>query len=185
MLARVLDRIEDYEAARAHKARTASIAGWRARLSGLWSAWPTRGRVALAGQFAGLLLLVIALLFATQRARRFSDLAAREKARADQNEQLLKVTEQRYETLAGPNPENAGPSMRLTVSFQERATEKEIRELLNEINATIVRGPSPQRLYVVALPVTRNQDRQQVAATALNRLRAKPKIVLFAAEQPE
>jgi hypothetical protein len=137
------------------------------------------------GQFAVILLLAIALFFTTQRARRFSDLAAREQARADHNEQLLKDSQLKYETLSGPNPERVGPSVRLSVGFRERATEKEIRELLNEINATIVRGPSPQGLYVIALPVARDEDRERVAAGALNQLRARPKIILFAAAQPE
>jgi len=182
MLTRVLNRIEDYEAARAGTMHTETfVAGWRARLSVFLLSW---GRVAFAAQFAALLLLAVALIFTTQSARHFEDLAASEKARADHGEQELKETQQRYETLAGPNNTDSTQGARLTVAFQEGATEKEIRELLINIKGTIVSGPSAQRIYVVVLPAAQGTERQRLVAAALNQLRSNPQTVQFAAEQP-
>src|SRR5262245_47861615 len=126
MLDRVLNRIEDYEAAR--RQQSASV-GWSVWLNALWFAWPTWGRLAFVGQFAVLLVLAMALVFAIQRARHFGDQAAQERLRADHNEQLLKQTERRYETLTGPDKVNGAQGVRLNVAFQESATEREIREL--------------------------------------------------------
>lgn len=179
MLASLLNRIEDYEAARAATThRESLVAGWRERLSVFWFSW---SRVALAAQFAALLLLAVALIFTTQRARSFADRAASERARADHVEQLLKESQQNYETLAGRSEANRGT---LAVAFQERATEKEIRELLKAINGTIVSGPSPQRMYSIALKSAEGPERERIVAAALNQLRTQPQIVLFAAEQP-
>lgn len=186
VLDRVLNRIEDYEAARAGRARAESTAAsWGARLNAFWLALSPWRRVAMAGQFAALLLLAVAIVFTAQRARRFENQVAREKLRADHNEQLLKETEQRYQTLVGPPKTMSVQGARLNITFQERATEKEIRELLNDINATIISGPSPQRIYVVALPAPQGPDRQRLITSALTQLRAKPRVVLFVAEQPE
>ncbi len=186
MLDRVLNRIDDYGAARAGRARAESTTPrWSARLNAFWLALFPWRRVAMAGQFVALLLLAVAIVFTAQRARRFEDQAARERLRADHNEQLLKETEQRYETLVGPNRTNGAQGARLNVAFQEHATEKEIRDLLNDINATIISGPSPQRIYVIALSAARGPDRQRLVTSALTQLRAKPRVVLFAADQPE
>ncbi len=182
-LAQVLNRIEDYEAALAGTTHQEPLIDrWRERLYVFWLAW---GRAAFAAQFVAILLLVVALVFTTQRAQSFAERAVSEKARADANEQLRKETQQRYETLAGPNNPNGTQGARLTVAFQESATEKGIRELLNGIKGTIVSGPSPQRMYVVALPVAQGADRQRVVDAALNQLRTNPQTVLFVAERTE
>jgi len=75
--------------------------------------------------------------------------------------------------------------VRLNVAFQESATEREIRELLNDISAHIISGPSRQRIYVIALPAAQGPERQRIIAEALTRLHARPRVVLFAAAQPE
>lgn len=183
MLARVLNRIDDYEAAQEGTThRETLVDRWREGLSVFWLSW---GRAAFAAQFAVLLFLVVALVLTTQRAQSFVERAATEKARADHSEQLLKEAQERYETLAGPNNPNGTQGTRLTVAFQEHATEKEIRKLLNDINGTIVSGPSPQRMYVVTLPAAQGADQQRIVDAALNQLRMNPQTVLFAAERRE
>lgn len=183
MLTHLLNRIEDYEAARANTTQRETLVNrFRENLSVFWLSW---GRAAFAAEFAALLLLVVALVFTTQRSQSFAERAAIEKARADESEQRLKETQARYETLTGPNNSNGTAGGRLSVAFQERATEKEIRELLNRIHGTIVSGPSPQRMYVVALPAAQGADRQRVVDAALNQLRTNPQTVLFVAERTE
>jgi hypothetical protein len=55
-----------------------------------------------------------------------------------------------YRTLSGPQAiEDKGP--RLTVLFQDGVPEKSMRELILEINGTIIRGPTPMGVYTVEL----------------------------------
>jgi hypothetical protein len=178
---RIMERIENYEAARsAAVPGVASASSWRTQLSLLWSSW---GRVAFATQFAALLVLLVVLAFTVQQARTLEEQVATERTRSEISEQNLKDTQQRYETLAGAGFNRSTEGALLMVAFQQAATEKEIRELLNTIKGSIVSGPSAQNMYVVELIAARGADREQVIAAALNHLQARPAIVQFAAER--
>jgi len=64
----------------------------------------------------------------------------------------LYFSEPEYEVLSG-NPQTAeitGPVV--MISFQDSATEKEIREILTSIDGRIIDGPKAGGLYVVELP---------------------------------
>lgn len=79
-----------------------------------------------------------------------------------------------FKTLTS-RPPLPGEGIKINVIFDEGAREKEIREVLNGIGATIVHGPSLEGLYVIE--VKANQD----AGTVLKRLK-EGRIVKFAEE---
>ena len=176
-LDRVLNRITAYEEAQANS----FLPKLRAFFAGPWS-FP---QVAFAGQVAIWLLLLGTIILALQRARNYESLATQERARAEQNEKLLAEAKRQYTVLSGSNQPDLTNSVRLNVVFQEKATEKEIRALLTMMNGTIISGPSPQRFYVVALPVTQETDRQRILREALERLQSKSQVVFFAAEKTD
>ncbi|HEX4946903.1 MAG TPA: zf-HC2 domain-containing protein [Blastocatellia bacterium] len=146
--------------------------------------WSFR-HVAFAGQFAVWLLLLGTILLALQRARDAETAATQERARAEQTEQQLAAAKRQYSVLAGPDAPSVTNHVSLKVVFQEKATEQEIRALLTAINGTIIRGPSPQRFYVIVLPVPQEADRAQILRAALERLQAQAQVVLFAAEKTD
>lgn len=181
----VMNRIEKYELSRTDKVRSENFFNrLQSFFSETFGAWNTSSKLVFAGQFAILILLIGALIFAMQRSRGFENLAAQEKSRADQNKKQLEDMKKQYTTLAGSNGVDLTNAVRINIAFQERATEKEIRELLTNINATIISGPS-ESFYVIALPVAKDADKQKVLNEALEKLRANSKVVLFAGERTE
>jgi anti-sigma factor RsiW len=58
-----------------------------------------------------------------------------------------------YQTLSDPAAAPA-PALALRVMFSPRATEKEIRELLQSVGGEITAGPSPLGVYTVEVPAT-------------------------------
>jgi hypothetical protein len=52
----------------------------------------------------------------------------------------------------------------LRLVFAEDTTEKELRDLLHDIDATIVGGPTPQAIYTVQLSVATPERAQQISA---------------------
>jgi hypothetical protein len=79
-----------------------------------------------------------------------------------------------YRTLS--NPEAAPvPSVRLTVMFQPKATEREIRTLLQGVKGEIVAGPSPSGAYMVAVPAAGDSS-----VVVLARLRSEERLVMLA-----
>ena len=176
-LDRVLNRINAYEEAQANGLLTKL----RAFFAAPWS-FP---QVVFVGQVAIWLLLLGTIILAFQRARNYESLATQEQARAEQTAKELAEAKRQYTVLSGSNQSDLTNSVRLNVVFQEKAMEKEIRALLTMINGTIISGPSPQRFYVVALPVTQEADRQQILRAALERLQSKSQIVFFAAEKTD
>jgi hypothetical protein len=79
-----------------------------------------------------------------------------------------------YRTLS--NPEAAPvPTVRLTVMFQPKATERDIRTLLQGVKGEIVAGPSPSGAYTVAIPAAGDP-----AAVVLARLRSEEHLVMLA-----
>jgi hypothetical protein len=81
------------------------------------------------------------------------------------------------DTGSGPEP----GQVRLQVVFADDMTEREIRELLSSIGATIVAGPSPMAVYTLAIAA---DDREAPARTreTLAVLRAHPKVRLAEAK---
>lgn len=83
-----------------------------------------------------------------------------------------------YETLSRPAPAVAGDRARLHLVFAEETTERELRELLHDVDGVLVGGPSPRGVYTVELPVGAS-ERQRVEASAA-RLRGDRRVRLVA-----
>ncbi|HEY4564410.1 MAG TPA: zf-HC2 domain-containing protein [Thermoanaerobaculia bacterium] len=79
-----------------------------------------------------------------------------------------------YRTLSNPDAAPV-PTVRLRVMFSPRATEKEIRELLQGIHGEITAGPSRMGAYTVEIPAA-----DDPAGAVLARLRSEPQVVVFA-----
>jgi hypothetical protein len=175
-LDRLLNRVTAYEEAQAKS----FLSKLRRLFTMPWS-FP---QVAFAGQVAIWLLLLGTIILVLQRARNYELLATQERARAEQIEKQLAEARQ-YTALAGSNQPDLTNSVRLNVVFQENATETDIRALLTTINGTIISGPSPQRFYIVALPVAQDTDRQRILREALERLQSQSQVIFFAAEKTD
>jgi hypothetical protein len=83
-----------------------------------------------------------------------------------------------YQTLSGPSVSPTLAPARLTVVFQEQATEAEIRNLLQRVQGTIAAGPSALGLYTIALAGERDPEERVVRA--LQELQRHPRVVKFA-----
>ena len=80
-----------------------------------------------------------------------------------------------YYTLSGPQTiEGKGPQ--LTILFQEGIEEQTLREVILDINGTIVRGPTPMGVYTVELPPNITSEGLQGVISAL---RQKSDIIRF------
>jgi hypothetical protein len=77
-----------------------------------------------------------------------------------------------YQTLSDPATAPA-PTLALRVMFSPRATEKEIRELLQGIRGEITAGPSPLGVYTVEVPAAGDP-----LSVVLARLRSEPAVSL-------
>jgi hypothetical protein len=183
MFSRIVSRIEDYEASQKSGGKSL-ITKWSERLSDFWSSQTAFSKLAFAGQLAALLLLAFAFVFSIQRARNFENQVAQEKKRADHNEKLLEEERQKYKTLSGPDGVKDANVILFNVAFQESAKEKEIRKLLESVKGRIISGPSSQRFYVIAVSISEGEDKERVAVEALEKLRSKPRVVLFVEARP-
>jgi hypothetical protein len=85
-----------------------------------------------------------------------------------------------YRTLTGPtiSGEPSGTRVRLRVAFVEQAPERAIRIVLEEVQATIVDGPSAAGFYLIDVPLDRGL---KTPPEALRALRGRPDVVRFAA----
>ncbi len=84
----------------------------------------------------------------------------------------LFFNEPEYEVLSTGNQvaEDLGPS--IMISFQNSATEKEIRELLTSVGGKIIDGPKAGGLYIVELPAGFNSEStmdEEIAKLKLNK----------------
>lgn len=180
----IMNRIVEYEATRADNIRSENfLSKLQSFFSETLSTWNTFSKLAFATQFVILFLLIGAFLLSFQRSRQLEFLATQEKTRADQNEKQLEEMKNKYIVLVGSNGVDLANTVRINIAFQEKATEREIRELLSSINATIINGPSEQ-FYVITLPV-KDADRQKVLNEGLEKLKANSKVILFAEEKTE
>lgn len=170
LAARVMDRVEAYERERT---RSADQRGWTLR------SWFTQPSLALA-ELAAIVLLAAAVAIYVGRASRFESLAGSEGRRADAALAALAEQEKRYQTLAQNCPDTRRNIVTVNVVFSPAASEKEIRDLLSKINASITQGPSPLGVYIIAIPVSEGSDRRQVQDQTVRELRARPLVVAFA-----
>lgn len=86
-----------------------------------------------------------------------------------------------YRTLSGPAAiDGNGP--RLSILFQDGVQEKTAREVILQINGTIVRGPSPMGIYTVELRSAMSPEELQGIISAL---REKRNVIRFVEVQGE
>lgn len=91
------------------------------------------------------------------------------------------VGETIYRTLSGPTSiEEKGP--RLSILFQDGVQEKTAREVILDINGTIVRGPSPMGVYTVELQSDMTPEELQGVIASL---RQKRNVIRFVEVQGE
>jgi len=150
-LQRMLARIEESE-------NESAASGWRllAPLRSLVQATPRPLRGALVAQAAVILLLVGFLAWSASRPG------------------AAPTPPPAYRTLSNPDAAPV-PTIRLRVMFSPKATEKEIRELLQGIHGEITAGPSRMGAYTVEIPAA-----EDPAGAVLARLRSEPQVVVFA-----
>jgi hypothetical protein len=190
LMSRVMDGIDEYEEKRSRPKIKRLFA--RLRTWGLASP-----QLALA-QSLILILLASALGIFIARSGHYQSLFDQEKERANINEKLLAeerklLAEERnkLKTLAGNDSLRMMDSdisqtktARINAAFQEKATEKAIRELLASLKANIAHGPSTLGIYIITVPVAEGQTEQAAVENAVERLRSRPDLVRFAEAQP-
>jgi hypothetical protein len=155
LLNRALAEIEDYERGRAQK----PIRRWREQIAefwtGLWPSAPVFARVAMAAQLALVLALGTVAVYQYEH------------------------PQIEYRTSAGPS--GPGTGAKISVTFDENASEREIRQVIEEIHGTIVEGPTAQGSYTVQLPIPPEQTAEM--EKDLQALRQHPRVVRFAVEK--
>jgi len=168
LLNRALAEIEDYERTRPQEESTKAgkPGSFRDRVRAFreswWPATPVFARFAMAGQLA--LILVVGTLAVYQY----------------NHPQIV------YRVASGPSGANAGATQaqgRLSVRFNEKASERQIRQALSEVHATIVDGPSAQGLYTVQLPIA--PDQTDELDKAAQKLLQNRRVVTFAAREQQ
>jgi hypothetical protein len=118
-----LAQIDSYERERAEREEGRGILGWlRRNFVPAWEATPSLTRAAVAAQFALMLALGGALL----------------------------LPERDGFTTVGGGSDSA--QARIAIGFTEATREAELRELVRELEGTIVGGPSALGLYTIELP---------------------------------
>ncbi|HEX4997902.1 MAG TPA: zf-HC2 domain-containing protein [Terriglobia bacterium] len=85
-----------------------------------------------------------------------------------------------YTTLSGQTGVRSGP--RLTVMFQPTVTEQALRQVLVDLGANLVSGPSALGVYVVEL--TGRADSDAEVESTIRDLRAKTDVISFVERQP-
>jgi len=156
LLNRALAEIEDYERTRTEPKQGPSQSWLSTLRESWWPRTPVLARIALAAQMA--LLLVVGGVAIYQHSH----------------------PEVVYTTTSGPSTGKAGQAM-ISVVFNEKASERDIRQTLEEIRGTIIDGPTPQGSYTVQLPVRPEQTAE--LDKVLQILSRKPQVVSFAAEK--
>lgn len=167
LLNRALAEIENYERQRAQaEGRPApKPENLRDRLRAFrenwWPATPVFARFAMATQLALLLAVGTVALYQYNHPR--------------------VVRESPYGVTAGPSGPNTGSEAKakISVAFNEKASAREIRQALSEINGTIVDGPSAQGFYTVQLPFAPEQTTE--VDKVVQKLQQNRRVVSFAA----
>ena len=166
LLNRALVEIESYERQHAQAGgRPAPKPGnFRDRLRAFrenwWPATPVFARFAMATQLALLVAVGTVALYQYNHPR--------------------VVRESPYGTAAGPSgTPGTEAKAKISVAFNEKASAREIRDTLSEINATIVDGPSAQGFYTVQLPFAPEQTTE--VDKVVQKLQQNRRVVSFAA----
>ena len=166
LLNRALAEIDNYERQRAQaEGRPAPKPGnFRDRLRAFrenwWPATPVFARFAMAMQLALLVAVGTVALYQYNHPR--------------------VVRESPYGTAAGPSgTPSTEAKARISVAFNEKASAREIRQTLSEINGTIVDGPSAQGFYTVQLPFAPEQTTE--VDKVVQKLQQNRRVVSFAA----
>ncbi len=154
LLDRALAEIEDYERTRVGQKQEPSQSWLSTLRESWWPRTPVFARMALVAQMA--LLLVVGGIAVYQHSH----------------------PEVVYTTASGPSTAKAGQST-ISVVFNEKASERDIRQTLEEIHGTIVDGPTPQGTYTVQLPIRPEQTAE--LDKVLQTLSRKPQVISFAA----
>jgi hypothetical protein len=133
LLNRALAQIEDYERTRAQEqsrqTASASPGLWDRLRESWWPTTPVFARVALATQLALVLILGAVAVYQYE------------------NPQVI------YKTTS----DSSGTRAKLSVIFNEKASEGEIRQTLEEIHGSIVDGPTAQGRYTIQLAIPLEQ----------------------------
>jgi len=157
-----LRQIDEYEATRpapdSSSPITKAVDWLRETLADGWVHAPAGARVAIVAQFALILVLGGILLTSPDT--------------GTNGDQVYSTT------AARPMDSPAATGSMLIVVFQPTVTEQQIRQLLTDIGARIVAGPSAQGSYTILLPTTSEEGTMQ----ALGALRAHPDTVRFATQ---
>jgi len=160
MIDDALRRIDEYEGSRTAPAMPGvferAIEWLRETLVGGWVGSPGGARLAIAAQFA-LILMLGGILLAPQAPDR---------------------SDATFATAAGGNGADAIAGTTLTVTFQPDATEQRMRAALADIGGEIVAGPSSQGGYQVRIE---SVDTAEIGR-AVEQLRERTDVVRFAAE---
>ncbi len=156
LLNRALAQIEDYERGRAQtEARKAD--GFRERVRAFREAWwpkmPVFARVALAAQLAAVLVLGTLAVYQYN------------------HPQIV------YRTASGQGGVSSA-GVKISVIFNESASEQEIRHTLSDINGQIVAGPSAQALYTIQTNIA--PDQPEELERLLQKLRQNQRVIRFA-----
>lgn len=88
---------------------------------------------------------------------------------------------QLYETLSRESQQADSDRARLRMVFTDDITGKELRDLLRDIEGTMVHGPSPQGVYTVALSLPASERERAKAIEARAAAHPKVRFVAFAA----
>jgi len=157
-LNRALAEIEDYERTRTTKAKAASVATQEKK--GFWAKWwqptPVFARTLIAAQIV--LLLALGSVSVYQYG----------------HPNVI------YRTSSGGAMDDKA-STRITVGFNDGATEQEIRQTILGIEGQIVEGPSALGLYTIQVAIPREHTAK--INKVLQTLRQNTKVVRFAAEK--
>ena len=89
-----------------------------------------------------------------------------------------------YKSLSETSGQETGSAARarISVGFHDKASAREIRQALSEVNGTIVDGPSSLGLYTVQLPFAPDQSAE--VDKAVQKLLQNRHVVSFAATKP-
>jgi len=153
LLHRALAEIEDYERTRVDQKPEPSQRWLSTLRESWWPRTPVFARMALAAQMA--LLLVVGGVAVYQY-----------------NHPQIE-----YHPLTGPSADKA----MISVVFNEKASERDIRQTLQEIHGNIIDGPSSQGSYTVQLPIPTEQTVE--LEKTLQALRQKQQVIISALEK--
>lgn len=157
LLNRALAQIEDYERGRSQRS-TPKEGAVRRRMTALRESWwpktPVFARMALAAQLA--LVVVLGTIAVYQY----------------YHPQVV------YRTASGTGGVSASGA-KISIMFNERASEQEIRQVLGEIKGQIVAGPSAQSLYTVQTDIA--PDKPEELERLLKQLNQNQRVIRFAA----